>query len=257
MCRWLSYRGPAIFLEDLLYTPKHSLIDQSLQAHEAKTPTNGDGFGVGWFGERSIPGTYHEILPAWNDGNLRSLARQIKSPNFFAHVRASTGTATSRANCHPFSYGRWLFMHNGQVGDYHRLRRAMENRIPDEMYHSRKGTTDSEAIFFMLLSNGLDEDPVGAAQKTISDIRGLMDDYAIKLPFRMTSAFTDGTRYYALRYSTDDRPPSLYYCDEKGGLTVMSEPVTEESQTWKEVPPDSILIAESDERPTLAALDIA
>lgn len=256
MCRWLSYRGPAIFLEDLLYTPKHSLIDQSLQANEAKTPTNGDGFGVGWFGERVIPGTYHEILPAWNDANLRSLARQIKSHNFFAHVRASTGTATSRANCHPFTHGQWLFMHNGQVGDYHRLRRTMENRIPDDLYHARKGTTDSEAIFFMLLSNGLADDPVVAASKTITDIRAIMDEHGITLPFRMTAAMTDGDRYYALRFSTDDKPPSLYYCDQNDRLMVMSEPVHEDSQTWKVVPPGNILIADGDNKPALAELAI-
>lgn len=255
MCRWLSYCGPATFLEDLLYAPKHSLIDQSMQAQEAKTTTNGDGFGVGWYGERAEPGTYHEILPAWNDGNLKSLAQQIRSNNFFAHVRASTGTATSRANCHPFSHGRWLFMHNGQVGDYLKLRRPIENRIPDDLYPLRKGTTDSEALFFNMLGNGLDSDPVGAVMKTIDQVCTIMADYGTKPAFRMTAAFTDGTRYYALRFSTDDRPPSLYYCDANGRLIVVSEPLDDnEADTWKAVPPSSILIAESPDKVRLEPL---
>ena len=243
MCRWLSYRGPAIYLEELLYEPKHSLIDQSLHALEAKTPTNGDGFGVGWFGGRQTPGTYHEILPAWNDANLKSLAHQIHSNNFFAHVRASTGTATSRANCHPFSYRNWLFMHNGQVGEYHKLRRALESRIPDDLYIERKGTTDSEAIFYMMLGNGLEEDPVGAANKTLGQVVDMMDQAGIRSAFRMTSVFSDGERYFALRFSTDDKPPTLYYCDENDKLILVSEPLDSDTSAWKEVPPSTMLIA--------------
>ncbi len=59
-----------------------------------------------------------EIRPAWSDENLTSFCAQVRSPLFFAHVRASTGTPTTRANCHPFAHGRFLFMHNGQVGGF-------------------------------------------------------------------------------------------------------------------------------------------
>jgi predicted glutamine amidotransferase len=43
---------------------------------------------------------------------------------FFAHVRAATGTAVTRQNCHPFACGQWMFMHNGFVGSWNRLRRG-------------------------------------------------------------------------------------------------------------------------------------
>ena len=254
MCRWLSYRGPDIFLEDLLYLPRHSLIDQSLHAQEAKTPTNGDGFGVGWYGERDTPGTYHEILPAWNDANLRALAHQIKSRNFFAHVRASTGTATSRNNCHPFNYGNWLFMHNGQVGEYRRVRRLMEAAIPDQYYLERDGTTDSEAIFYMMMGHGLDDDPVRALKNTLHQINEMMAEAEIESPFRMTSVFSNGAHTYAVRYSSDDYPPSLYYATEGDGLILVSEPLDKEDHDWISVPPSTVLEIDDSNRPSLFSL---
>ena len=118
MCRWLTYCGDPIYLDKVLFEPRNSLISQSLRARHSHVTTNGDGFGIGWYGERPTPGVYRDILPAWNDQNLKSLAHQIRSGLFLAHVRAATGTATSRANCHPFAHGKWLFMHNGQIGGY-------------------------------------------------------------------------------------------------------------------------------------------
>ncbi|MEX0760572.1 MAG: ATP-binding protein, partial [Tistlia sp.] len=134
MCRWTVHAGEPVFLEQLVLEPCHSLIAQSQHAREAKAETNGDGFGLGWYGERPEPGLYREILPAWSDANLRSLCQQLRARLFFAHVRASTGTATARANCHPFAFGRWLFMHNGQIGGYERIRRRVEALIPDALY---------------------------------------------------------------------------------------------------------------------------
>ena len=138
MCRWLTYTGRPVYLECLLYEPVNSLIQQSLHARKARVPTNGDGFGFGWYGEREVPGLYRETLPAWNDPNLKSLAHQISSRMFFAHVRASTGTATSRANCHPFAHGRWMFMHNGQIGGYEKVR-----RVPFGEYMPLRGLLDT------------------------------------------------------------------------------------------------------------------
>jgi predicted glutamine amidotransferase len=126
MCRWAAYLGPELFLEDIVTAPCHSLIAQSHHALEAKSATNGDGFGIAWYGERPEPGLYRDILPAWSDPNLKSVCKQIRSKLFLAHVRASTGGATSRANCHPFAAGRWSFMHNGQIGSFERLRRSLE-----------------------------------------------------------------------------------------------------------------------------------
>ncbi len=159
MCRWAAYIGDPFFLEDFVSRPGHSLIHLSLCASECKSATNYDGFGIAWYVERAEPGLFCDILPAWSDPNLRSLTAQVRSRLFLAHVRASTGTATSRNNCHPFAVGRWSFMHNGQIGGYDRFRRDADMLIPDALYAHRKGATDSEALFLLALAEGLEGDP--------------------------------------------------------------------------------------------------
>ncbi|WP_210496119.1 class II glutamine amidotransferase [Microvirga antarctica] len=243
MCRFLAYRGEPIFLTDLVCAPSHSLVHQSLHAAEAKTETNGDGFGLGWYGERSVPGLYREVRPAWSDENLRSLCDQVRSRLFFAHVRASTGTATTRANCHPFANGRHLFMHNGQIGGYHRIKRRLEALIPDELYDARVGTTDSEAIFLLAVANGLSNDPVDAMARTLKQVRSLMAEAGIEEALKFTAAVADGESLWAFRWSCDGQPPTLYFREAEGSLLVVSEPIDKDASTWREVPKGCSLVA--------------
>ena len=258
MCRWLAYTGAPVFLEDLICKPVHSLVDQSLCATEAKSPTNGDGFGIGWYGERPQPGLYREVLPAWNDPNVRSLAHQIRARLFFAHVRASTGTGSSRPNCHPFAHGRWLFMHNGQVGGYNQLRRPLERLIPDRYYDHREGTTDSEVLFYLLFANGLEADPVGALSQTLAQVRRVMAAQGVAEPLRFTAALSDGRSIYAVRHASDQAPPSLYWrqsdCAAGRSVSIVSEPL-EQPETWEAVPADRVLVVGPDRAVGFADLD--
>ncbi len=242
MCRFLAYEGEPILLETLVTAPCHSLIHQSMHAAEGKTETNGDGFGVGWYGERDTPGLYRDVRPAWSDENLRSMAAQVRSRLFFAHVRAATGTSTSRANCHPFAQGRFLFMHNGQIGAWPLLRRRVESMIPDALYAARTGTTDSEAIFLAALGRGLDHDPVAAMQTTFAEIAALMSDGGVTDALRFTATLTDGETLWAFRWSTDARPPSLYYKPMPGGLLLVSEPIDGVRGNWQSVPHGGTLV---------------
>ena len=245
MCRFLAYRGEPVFLSTLVSAPAHSLVHQSLHAAEAKTGTNGDGFGLGWYGERAEPGLYREVRPAWSDENLRSLCEQVRSRLFFAHVRASTGTSSTRANCHPFAHGRYLFMHNGQIAGYARLKRRIEAMIPDALYDARLGTTDSEAIFLAALAQGLIDDPVGAIARTLKAVRELMAEAGVTEPLRFTAALTDGESLHAFRWACDGRPPSLYFREAERGLTVVSEPIDGRSEGWREVPKGCTLVAKA------------
>jgi predicted glutamine amidotransferase len=246
MCRWLAYKGDPTYLENLVATPSHSLIAQSLRADQAKSPTNGDGFGVGWYGERDTPGLYREIRPAWSDENLRSLCAQVRARLFFAHVRASTGTAIARANCHPFVSGRLMFMHNGQVGNYAAVKRAMEMLIPDALYGQRTGTTDSEALFLTALASGMEQDPIFAFARTLNNVVALMHRAGVTEALRFTSALSDGVSLYAFRWASDDRAPTLYYRETAASLVVVSEPLDSERGCWKEVPQGFALVAKAD-----------
>ncbi|MCF6369355.1 class II glutamine amidotransferase [Rhizobium halophilum] len=244
MCRWAAYRGNPIYLEELVSSPAHSLIEQSHCATRAKTATNGDGFGIAWYGDHAEPGRYRDILPAWSDCNLRSLARQIRSPLFLAHVRAATHGATRRDNCHPFVHGRWSFMHNGQISGFDRIRRRMEAMLCDELFHARTGATDSELLFLLALQLGLDRDPQGALARAIATVEGLSADLGGEVLVRFTAALSDGRSLYAVRYATDSRPPTLYAAPLGDPLSycLVSEPLNDEVDRWAEIPDGSIVV---------------
>ena len=254
MCRFLAYCGTPVFLDQLLIRPKASLISQSLAAREAKTVVNGDGCGVGWYGEHAEPGLYRGILPAWSDANLVSLCRQIRSRLFLAHVRSATSGEVATANCHPFAVGRHLFMHNGQVGGYDRLRRRVDALIPDELYPLRKGTSDSEAIFLAAMGLGLDDDPVGAISATLEAIMAAIGDEAA--PLRFAAVHSDGEMLYAYRWASDGHPPSLYWRSAGEGILIASEPCDENAGTWNLVPSGTVLMIGQGRSPTILSLTV-
>ena len=242
MCRWIAYRGLDIALEDYVTIPEHSLTAQSLAALESTASTNGDGFGLGWYGAHPEPGLYHETRPAWSDENLRYLCRHLHSHLFFAHVRAATGTAVTRQNCHPFASGRWMFMHNGFVGSWNRLRRKVESLIPDALYPSRIGTTDSEAVFLAIMGAGLDSDPIAAAEATLRRICALVNEDGRRERLRFTSALTNGRDLYAFRFAENDTSNSLYFREESDQVVVVSEPL-DRTGTWIQVPENHVVVA--------------
>ncbi len=250
MCRWLAYSGCPIYMSDLLFAPQNSLVNQSLLARKATVATNGDGFGLGWYGSRPQPGVFRDVRPAWNDDNLKSLSEQIEASLFFAHVRASTGTATSRSNCHPFRHQTWLFMHNGKIGGYEKVRRRLEFLLPEELYNAREGSTDSELFFQLMIAEGMMDDPYGAAARAAGIVETAMREAAVDDPLRLTAVFTDGTTLYAIRYSSDRQSPTLYYAQGgnvtveggechfasgPGAVLVVSEPLDMAKECWNEV----------------------
>ncbi|MSP51023.1 MAG: class II glutamine amidotransferase [Alphaproteobacteria bacterium] len=258
MCRWLAYSGRPILLSTMILDPEHSLIDQSLRAKRAQHTTNGDGFGVGWYDKEPEPGLFRDTLPAWNDENLKNLSQHIESRLFFAHVRASTGTAVMRPNCHPFRHGRWLFMHNGAIGGFEDVRRELDNLIAPAFYRHRLGTTDSETIFYLLLTNGLDAHPEAAIAKTVGQVLRVMRKARPESRFSLTAAAADGERVYAIRYSSDHASPTLFYSQtarifadlgidpgrrDPHPILIVSEPLDSSSGHWTEVAEAQLLVA--------------
>ena len=242
MCRWIAYRGETTALEHYVTEPDHSLISQSIHALEATASVNGDGFGLGWYGAHPEPGLYREIRPAWSDENLRYLCRHLQSHLFFAHVRAATGTPITRPNCHPFACSKWLFMHNGFIGNWARLRRQVEALIPDALYPARVGTTDSEAIFLAIMGAGMD-DPVAATQTTLARLADLVGPDRM----RFTAALANGRDLYAFRYAVNDRANTLYYRESEQSIVVVSEPLDKDHHNWTPVPESHVLVAKAGE----------
>jgi predicted glutamine amidotransferase len=262
MCRWLAYSGSPIRLEELLVKRDRSLIDQSLHARQGATTTNGDGFGVGWYDEAGEPRLYRSTHPAWNDRNLRELAAGISSPLFFAHIRASTGTAIQETNTHPFRHGRWLWMHNGLIREFARMRRELLHAVDDSLFTSIEGTTDSELMFYLALTFGLKSDPVAAVEKMVGLVEATAQAHSVDAPLQMTVATTDGQSIWAFRYSSEGTSRSLYFStrmdtlkalhpdlEELGAFSdetrvIVSEPLGDLPGAWNEAPESHVGIVQ-------------
>ncbi len=226
MCRLAAYLGEPLFLEELIAKPRHSLMRQSLRAVQGHVQTNGDGFGIGWYGDRAEPGVYREVMPAWSDDNLLALSQTLSSHLFFAHVRAATAGGIARQNCHPFRHGRHLFMHNGQIGGYAQLRRELEARLPDTLYAERRGATDSELLFLLSLARiHAGATAVDAVLAVVDDTMSLMQQHDITQPLRFAAVLSDGEQLVAFRIASDGQPPTLYLRRTRMGTTVASEPL--------------------------------
>jgi predicted glutamine amidotransferase len=262
VCRWLGYVGSPIEPRELLYDPERSLIEQS-RRHAPDMPVpNGDGFGLGWFGRRDVPALYHSDSPAWGDRNLQTLSAEISSPLFLAHVRAATGTPIQETNCHPFAHGRWMFVHNGYVAEFDRLRRDMMLAVRPDLFSAIRGTTDSEVMFYLALTFGLTDDPVGALERMAGLVESLGADAGIEDPLQMTVGVTDGERLVAARYASGGEVNTLFHSADVASLrqlypaderfahfsaearVVVSEPLVELPGLWHEVPAGSAVVVE-------------
>ena len=257
MCRWLAYSGSPILMEKALYSPVHSLIDQSLHSELGAETTNGDGFGVGWYDDQPTPGVFRSIEPAWNDQNLRELSKHVTSGLFLAHIRAAIGSPVQQTNCHPFRHGRWLFMHNGYVAELARVRRDLLLAVDESLFSEITGTADTEILFYLALSFGLENDPAEAVARTIGLVEQVGRSKGSEFPFQGTIATSDGERLWAFRYSSEGKSRTLFYSRDITAVRklapdrevlfevsddsrlVVSEPIGDLPGAWAEVPEGS------------------
>lgn len=260
MCRWLAYSGSPVNLEQLLYKPQNSLVVQSKHSQLGAETTNGDGFGVGWYGTLDTPGLFRSTEPAWNDRNLQELSAHAVSGRVFAHIRASTGSAVQQTNCHPFRHGRWLWMHNGAIARFPVVKRELTLAVDPTLYPEIEGSTDSEVFFYLALTFGLEEDPPAAVARAVGLIEETGRRHGFMFPIQMTVATTDGETTWAFRYSSEGRSRSLFHSTDISTLRlqypdnpvlhelsedtrlVVSEPLGDLHGAWREVPESTCVI---------------
>jgi predicted glutamine amidotransferase len=250
-------------MEELVYNTTHSLIEQSRSARFTSHLTNADGFGLGWYGMSEKPGVYRNVSPAWSDRNLQDLCAQIRSPLFLAHVRAATGTPVQQTNCHPFRHGRWLFVHNGFIDEYARLRRDLLLAVDPELFDRIEGTTDSELMFFLALTFGLEDEPLPALERMAGFVETTGRRHGVDAPLQMTLGVCDGESLYAIRYASGQvEQNSLYVSNDVQDVrllypenerlqhlddearAVVSEPLADLPGIWREVPAATALIVQ-------------
>ncbi|MFC5431690.1 class II glutamine amidotransferase [Paraburkholderia denitrificans] len=261
MCRWLAYSGNAVQLETVLFRSRHSLIDQSLHSKLGATTTNGDGFGLGWYQHpHDIPYRYRSIQPAWNDRNLRELARAVSAPMFVAHVRSATHTPVQETNCHPFRHRRWIFAHNGLIQSFPLVRRELLVAIEPGRFSALEGSTDSEVMFYLAMTFGLEHEPVPALERMAGFVEATARRHGIDDPLNMTVCACDGEQMVAVRYSSEGNSRSLFhstsfkhlhelYPDDpriaaagEDAYLIVSEPLVDLPDVWAEVPEATAII---------------
>jgi glutamine amidotransferase len=272
MCRLLAYKGTPIIIDELLYQPKNSLVNQSINAREIEEPLNGDGFGVGWYVPEINyePITYVSVNPAWSNRNLRNLAPKIKTDCMIAHVRAASVGDVSESNCHPFQYKNILMAHNGGVEEFGKIKRKLRALLTDELYNWIKGQTDSEHIFALLLTylfqyhKSISPEAVADAfERTFRTIKQLMSENGIAEPAYLNMVFSNGLFLVATRYVSDpkEEPLTMYHSegsryvvengttrleapqDSDNAVLVVSEKLTDDKD-WTMLPANHLVIVE-------------
>ncbi len=272
MCRLMAYMGSPIIIDKLLYQPKNSLVNQSINAKELEEPLNGDGFGIGWYvaDANYEPVTFVSINPAWSNRNLRNLAPKIRTECFIAHVRAASVGEVSESNCHPFQYKNLLMMHNGGVENFSAIKRQIREPLSNEFYNWIKGQTDSEHLFALLLDylfkhtmTITPDTVIQAFEKTFSHLNELMKYHGIHEAAYLNMVVTNGLFVVATRYVTDPKetPLTLYhseaahYAVENGvgqisstsegdkAILVVSEKLSDEKD-WNLVPANHFVIVD-------------
>ena len=270
MCRFLAYVGAPLLLADLLYRPVNSLIMQSYKARERAEPLTGDGFGVGWYVPDidPTPCVQRTVMPAWSNRNLQNLAVKVRASCLFAHVRAaSPGMAVMESNVHPFAYDRFMWMHNGSVAGFERIKRALRESLKDEFYNMVLGTTDSEHAFALFLNSlrvpfgeARVEDMRAAVVETIALLNEWTRAAGVVEPSHYNFAVTDGESIVVSRYCSAEglAGNSLHIsrgkrfeclpgglCDmhtvkspeeEAAAVIVSSERLTDDHDDWLDVP---------------------
>jgi len=298
MCRWIVYKGRTVWLCDIVTRPSHGLIKQAYERYmpfiqentkqsvpriEVNARINADGFGIGWYSESvygySKPCTFHSISPAPNNKNLKILCDHVQTGLLFSHVRASSGSAVAENNCHPFVSGRWMFMHNGAVARFLRVKRKLGQKLSKEVYYAIEGTTDTEYVFALFLDIlGQDRETQDVSIEKITDafvrtIQILVNmTYSVEEPNEphgyssLNFALTNGKMVIASRFRDGpEDPPSLYYhnkgyyhCDDSGNvhvplidedtttpdILIASEPLTLSDDFWYLAPKDSVLVVD-------------
>lgn len=273
MCRFVMYLGEPLAIESLTTRPRHSLIHQSYKAKERREPLNGDGFGVAWYvpSLSARPAVFRSTTPAWNNPNLRELARVTQSSCILAHVRAATPPLpVTELNCHPFSSGRIALMHNGFIPKFMLLRRKILAQLSDEAFGIVKGTTDSECILAMVHDRLGGDDSLAsmtaALASTIQRINELTAEVSPDRPARLNVALSNGSEAVVSRCCLDANAcDSLYVhegkryvCDEdrcrmveadqgRGAVVIASEPLSDD-EGWQAIQANHLLTVGSDQQ---------
>ena len=206
MCRWLAYSGTPVLIEELLYKGQYSLIDQSLHSRMGAEATNGDGFGVGWYGVGDEAGRLPQHRAGLERPQPARYLGHVSSRLVFAHIRASTGTPGAADELPPVP-PRPLAL-DAQRGHPPTSRTSSATSCSRSTPRStrtswarptRRCSSSSRSRY------GLEDDPPAAIARAIGLVEHVGREHGVEYPFQMTIATTDGERVWAFRYSSEGK----------------------------------------------------
>jgi len=289
MCRVVTYLGEPILAQELLFNPDNSLVKQSYEPKFMSHIQNLAGFGMAVWDKTSpdayAPYVYKTLeLPFFNE-NLLQLSTKVQADCMLAHIRGirySPDEKVIMPNTHPFMYEGYklALAHNGQLESLGEMKPDLLKAIPPEIAKHINGTTDSEWIYALLLSqfdnpmgdHGLDE-VVDALYKTLLKLKEIRHkrklsntsplnlfitngEYLVVTRFvldfgRYPTEFTSAHMYYHSLWYTYGERYGLFDGEHKmigGGrsnssVIIASEPLTEDTTTWIEVREYSLITA--------------
>jgi len=290
MCRVVGYLGRPLLLDSVLFATDSSLARQTYSPRMMATFLNLAGFGMAAWNDGSErpeePFLYKVTsLPVF-DRNLKCLAEKVSARCVIAHVRGVTYSeheVLMQTNLHPFRFPgvKVTLAHNGHLREFARMRFDLVGHVHPTFVKHIEGTTDSEWIYALLLSQ-LD-DPFGTPSadeiadgivRTLRIVREIRQKHEIATSSPVNLFASTGTCLVATRFSFDygwypegdamletDLPyVSLWYTlgeeyrerdgewqmgasDHPESLLIASEPLTADTSRWLEAPEYSILTA--------------
>lgn len=237
MCRHLAYLGPPTPLASLLFDPPHALADQAWAPREMRGSgtVNVDGFGVGWFPDRTgSPLRHRRDRPIWTDVDLRELADRTQAGAVLAAVRSATpGMPLGEAACAPFTGDGWLFSLNGRVADWPGSVAKLAERLPVADLLTLDAPVDS-ALLWALVRHRLREGVAPAAAVAMT-----VDEVAAAAPESRLNLLLVG----ADRVVATAAGHSLWVRERSGSVLVSSEPL-DADPAWRSLGDGTLLVAD-------------
>jgi len=264
VCRIAAYIGEETKIENIVYNFPHNLEVQSYAPKELIAGNvNLDGFGCAWY-NREVdlqPAKYATLLPIWADYNFPTIARATKSEVIFAAVRNATPPFPNElSSVQPLVLENHLFVHNGSIFEYEKIRRTLENDLPDKYFNMISSRSDSALLFaaFIWQFSELEEGKKSISAALINTLHWLGTHLSESdRSANLNIGVSDGVEVVFIRHEIRGECNSLYYNSSHetlaGGTLVASEALDEDAG-WTVIPENSMLQIKQGQKPKLSNL---
>lgn len=273
MCRLFGFRSNVASRAHRSLISAENAVAQQANYHS-------DGWGIGYYlGDDAY--LFRTSEGAATDEAFHRMGESLQSHTLLVHIRKATVGRVQPINSHPFRFGSWMFAHNGTLFGFEKLKDRLWEGILPEYQRVLFGTTDSEHLFFFLLSEmakvgcsleGRCEAPIPllaeAQQKALSKVFQWAKELGLEAP-KANYILTNGKNLFARRaglelYLTTQKRfcPEAETCPEANKiclegimpklrvgskyrrcnhLLISSEPIGE-NNIWEEIP-EGVLVA--------------